>query len=425
MLRSIRTGVALAVILTAQPLVFSRPLAVAQGTAPRRADLLRDERRAKAAAVREPERATTEKLIIGLNNVVGFAGKLRGGLAGFHFATGDFPSGAGFAYGLGFTDLAVGSLYEDADLSNRLDVDAQVAFSTASYFRGRTEVALRNIRGAPFHVSLMGQYYEYAEEDFFGFGLDATRESDRTSYRLDAWEVGGDFQWEPESWLHFGGGAAFLSPRVRSGEDDLYPSTEEVFAPATLPGFSAEPDFVRIDGWLRVDRRDNPSYTRAGSFAGAKVSVYEDRDLGAFDFRRFEFEAQQYIPWLQEHRVLALRANAVITDTNSGSDVPFYFMPTLGGSSVLRGFRESRFRERNSILFGAEYRWEAWWALDMALFVDSGKVASDKSDLDFDNLQNSWGLGFRFHKFDAFVLRLDLAISREGFIPFLRYKSAF
>ena len=44
---------------------------------------------------------------------------------------------------------------------------------------------------------------------------------------------------------------------------------------------------------------------------------------------------------------------------------------------------------------------------------------------DFNNLEASYGLGFRFHANDAFVGRLDLAFSREGFIPFLSFVYVF
>ena len=52
-------------------------------------------------------------------------------------------------------------------------------------------------------------------------------------------------------------------------------------------------------------------------------------------------------------------------------------MPTLGGSTTLRGFSEFRFRDRNAFLINAEYRWEAFSGLDMALFGDWGDVATD------------------------------------------------
>ena len=68
----------------------------------------------------------------------------------------------------------------------------------------------------------------------------------------------------------------------------------------------------------------------------------------------------------------------MFTNAESDNSVPFYLQPTLGGASHLRGFRESRFRDQNSVLVGAEYRWEAWWALDAALFVDAGMVAPSR-----------------------------------------------
>ena len=156
-----------------------------------------------------------------------------------------------------------------------------------------------------------------------------------------------------------------------------------------------------------------------------RIADYRDQDTDLFDFRQLEVDLQQYVPWFHRYRVLALRASAVITDVDAGQAVPFYYMPTLGGGERLRGFRERRFRDRNSVLFTAEYRWEAWWALDMALFGEAGKVVFDRSDLDLSDLEAAYGLGFRFHSTDALALRLDLAFSREGFIPLLRYSHVF
>src|SRR6185503_7300575 len=118
-------------------------------------------------------------------------------------------------------------------------------------------------------------------------------------------------------------------------------------------------------------------------------------------------------------------AAAVMTDPRAGNDVPFFYQPTLGGARQLRGFREFRFQDRNSLSITAEYRWEASWMLDGALFVDAGKVAATRSDLNFRDLEVSYGIGFRLHSNSAFAARLDLAFSREGFIPLLRFEHVF
>jgi outer membrane protein assembly factor BamA len=174
-----------------------------------------------------------------------------------------------------------------------------------------------------------------------------------------------------------------------------------------------------------IDVRDNPMLPRNGGRYAVTFAQFDDRELGRFDFRRTDVSLQQYVPLPNRSRVLALRAEGVFTDADRGNQVPFYFHPTLGGASNLRGFREFRFRDENSVLLGAEYRWQAWWALDAALFVDAGTVAPTRRALSLDTMEAAYGVGFRVHSNSAFVARLDLAFSREGFIPLLRFEHAF
>ena len=55
--------------------------------------------------------------------------------------------------------------------------------------------------------------------------------------------------------------------------------------------------------------------------------------------------------------------------------------PTVGGSRTLRSVADYRFRDTNALWMNAEYRWEAFGLLDMALFTDFGNVAAKLSDL--------------------------------------------
>ena len=134
---------------------------------------------------------------------------------------------------------------------------------------------------------------------------------------------------------------------------------------------------------------------------------------------------QHYIPLPNRYRVLAFRAVGAFTEADSGQSVPFYLQPTLGGHRDLRGFRESRFRDNNTILLGAEYRWEAWWALDGAFFIDAATAGPTRKALSMNNVEVTYGVGFRFHSNSALAARLDLAFSREGFIPLLRFEHVF
>jgi outer membrane protein assembly factor BamA len=145
-----------------------------------------------------------------------------------------------------------------------------------------------------------------------------------------------------------------------------------------------------------------------------EVSDYSQASASGQSFRRLDAEVQQFVPFLRENWVLAFRALASTTDATDGNQVPYFLMPELGGSRNLRGFSAMRFRDRNRMLLTGEYRWSAGPLVDMALFVDAGKVAATVSDLNFDKLQVAHGIGFRVHTPAATVTRIELARSSEG-----------
>ena len=62
----------------------------------------------------------------------------------------------------------------------------------------------------------------------------------------------------------------------------------------------------------------------------------------------------------------------------------------------------------------------------MALFTDLGKVASSRADLDFDNLERAYGIGFRFNTYKSVFLRLDVAVAGvEAPRLFIKFNKAF
>ena len=100
----------------------------------------------------------------------------------------------------------------------------------------------------------------------------------------------------------------------------------------------------------------------------------------------------------------------------SDQEIPFFMLPTLGGSSTLRGYTSLRFRDRNSLLLQGEWRIMASRFLDSAVFYDAGKVTARRSDLDFDGLKHDYGFGLRFHGPISTPLRVELAKGSEGLV---------
>ena len=393
--------------------------------APNRIELLRARRLEKSQHVSPPQR---EKVDRGLRTFKGFIDRFNSvqeSSAGFYFATGDFPAGKGFAFGVGYQNRGLfQSGYVPETYPNRVDVTIEAAYSTRSYQQLSSDIVIRNIAGTFFNFGLHGKYFEWPQEDFFGIGQDA-QERDRSNYLLRQLEAGADFWLEPIKRFRIGGGAAYLSPKVGSGRDSRYPTVEQVFDTSQVFGFDRQPDFLRVDAFMDYDLRDNPDYPRRGTFLGAKFSNYRDRHFDLYHFRLWHFDLQHYIPLGNQYRTLVLHGNVAMSDVGSNDRFPFYYMPDLGGGERLRGFRERRFRDKNAVLAQIEYRWYASWFLDMALFVDAGKVASRRAEIDFSDWEYAGGLGFRIHTKRSFVYRMDIAFSRERLIPLFRSSVVF
>ena len=138
-------------------------------------------------------------------------------------------------------------------------------------------------------------------------------------------------------------------------------------------------------------------------------------DAGTYSHRRLDLEGQQFFPYFNQQRVVALFVKARFAYTGRDDRVvPFYLLPQLGGSFELRGFNDYRFSDSNAFMAAVEHRWYVFSGLEMALFVDAGKTVPEKGRVNFYELNYSGGIGLRARLRGAVVLRMDVATSREG-----------
>jgi hypothetical protein len=325
------------------------------------------------------------------------------------------PSGAGFALGGGFRH----------DLFDRR---ARVVFEAGESFRNyhmvRSDFSLPRLARGRLELGVEGVYRHQPQDDYYGPGPDS-RSEDRVSFLYKDQEFQGRAIATLRPWLSAGTRVAHLAPKIRSGTDDRFPSIEEVFDDAAAPGLSEQPAFLYGEGFAEVDYRDETGHTRAGGHYSLTFRKYSDRDFDKYGFRSVDLVLQQYIPIFDKKRVFALQLAVAGTDANDGHQVPFYMQPTLGGGQTLRTSRDYRFRDTHAMWMNAEYRWEAFSALDMALFTDWGKVAPKFSDLDFSNLEHAYGIGFRVIAARTVIFRLDLATGSEGMRTVVKYSRVF
>jgi len=174
---------------------------------------------------------------------------------------------------------------------------------------------------------------------------------------------------------------------------------------------------------IGVDTRNFREHPTKGVLLRATAAHYEDRDTGAYTHRRYDAEAAAFVPMAGERIVLALRGWAVNTPADNGWTVPFYMLPSLGGSNSLRSYADYRFHDRNMLLANAEVRLAMMTHVDLAFFADAGNVAARFEDLDLD--KQSFGAGLRFHTRRQTFARIDVANGREGWRALFRLTDPF
>jgi hypothetical protein len=335
---------------------------------------------------------------------------------GWYPRIGGLTTGGGFAGGLGYRKHLFG---------DQLFVNASAAISTKAYKQVVAHASYPGLFNGLLEIGSNFRWNDFPQEDFFGIGNGSARDR-RTNYALESTDVSGVVALKPLRWLRFGGEVGYFSPTLGPGTDPRFPPTELLFTDEEAPGLLAQPTYLYKNLFVEVDYRDQPGNPRSGGLWRAKYGAWNDRDMNAFDFGRFDAEVAHFFPIFDKKRVFAVRFGLSYVNNAPGNRVPFYFLPYIGGSDTLRGFKEFRFRDENVVFMNVEYRWEAFAGLDMALFFDAGEVRPDWEQIDFKDAKTSYGVGFRFNTYKSVFMRLDIgAGGREGTQIFFKFGPAF
>jgi hypothetical protein len=312
-----------------------------------------------------------------------------------HFGKGDITNGfyinhANMIPGAGW--LAAGPGYRHWYKQDSVFVDASTSLSIRGYKQAQGRLELPQLLRSRLALGTQVRWQDFPKVHYFGAGPD-TLEGARTEYRLRTQNAVAYATLRPVRWFDINGEIGWLKPE--------------------LPARSvAEPEFVHGQVSAMADGRDFPGHPTRGIMLRVAASRYEDRDLGAHSFDRYESEAAAFLPLAGSRVVLALRGWVVASETDPGQTVPFYLLPSLGGGNTLRGYVDYRFHDRNMAVANVELRFALMTHMDLALFGDAGNVAADRRDLDLE--KRSYGAGLRLHTRRETFAMLDVARGDEG-----------
>lgn len=377
-----------------------------------RIEAIEAERAVVAAHVQPDTKDKAERVFDRIEDITD---RIFGSTSGFRPVIGGLVTGSGFAAGVEYfrPDLANGNIVfrSSARGSFRLYelIDAELAFPHLARDR--------------MFASFSTAYRNFPTLHYYGPGPRSSKNG-RSNYRLEDATFDGRFGVRATRHLTLGGTAGFLKINIGPGTDERYASTERLYSPAQAPGIDRQADFLRAGPFLQFDYRDFPGAPHKGGNYTVSYIHYDDRTLGAHSHRKLSAEAQQYIPFFNQKRTIALRAKTELSYRNTNQVIPFYLQPVLGGSDDLRGFRPFRFYDNNLLVTNLEYRWEVNTGLDMAVFGDAGKVFHRHAQLNFADMETSAGIGLRFKSRRSVFMRWDVGFSREGFQLWIKFNSA-
>jgi outer membrane protein assembly factor BamA len=158
------------------------------------------------------------------------------------------------------------------------------------------------------------------------------------------------------------------------------------------------------------DTRDNQFYPGKGFYLKSTLSTAIQNIGSSYSFTQFTLDFRQYIQVFRNH-VFAWQA--LYTGIYSKNEVPFQLLPTIGGSDIMRGFRQGMYRDKEMIVFQSEYRVPVYKRLKAALFCSAGDVMN--YSLQINKLKMAYGGGLRYQLNDARVhLRFDIAKNNYG-----------
>ena len=199
------------------------------------------------------------------------------------------------------------------------------------------------------------------------------------------------------------------------------PDMVDVFPEFALPTIQ----LASAGAGLGYDLRDAAGHPTSGVFASGAATWWTSTDDNEFEWLHWSAQAQAHIPLGSAWHILSLKASAEEADpTGDLDEIPFFYLPTLGGSGTLRGFDSWRFRDRATAHATAAFRWRIWLehtqnpdkggVLEAALFYDTGTVGSAIDEISRDEIKHSYGLTISAYLLDSHLMTFGAGYSEEA-----------
>jgi outer membrane protein assembly factor BamA len=312
--------------------------------------------------------------------------------------------------------------------SNALGGALHMAAAGAASIAGDREitgnVALPRLAGGRLTLTLDVDATHLARELFYGTGM-TSAPTDAVPFTLDQRRAAANATFSAGQWLQISGSAGTLNARTTDAQGASIAPLSARFTPESAAGVGVD-HFRVVSLSAALDARDVPGNPRSGGGYVITLNRYFSALQRPSSFTQVDTEVEQHFSFWKRQRVVTLRAIASTAFTADGHAVPVYLQPALGGSRVLRGFVNGRFRDRSLLALQAEYGWDLSPLLSAVAFYETGAVGPALRTIVSRDFRRDYGIGFRFGSTRTVAFRTDVAFgSGEGMRLTMRFSHAF
>jgi hypothetical protein len=255
-------------------------------------------------------------------------------------------------------------------------------------------------------LELFGEYERRPKDPFYGIGNND--DAVETRHRQQLKRVTTTLDIQAAQNFHYRVAGALTD--LNYGVSDEGPAIDVMY-PTMLTGWTGTRNLY---GELEL-RYDSRHMTQTLESKGFLLDAFTGRihqlEAGN-DYWRYGGEAIHYLP-LGMGRTLVSRIH-LESVTGALNDVAFTQLPELGGKALLRGYAADRFRDRTALVGSAEYMWDLSAFLLASVFVDAGRVYSDITEINADDMRLGYGASLQLVQRRSFLAGISAASSIDG-----------
>lgn len=143
---------------------------------------------------------------------------------------------------------------------------------------------------------------------------------------------------------------------------------------------------------LSYDTRNHVNYPSKGSFVSAGFLHFPKLSEQNYSFRSVEFDARHFISVYKDYILAGNFYSAA-----SYGDIPFYYLPQLGGRSRMRGISNKFMYINTHVTYvQAEMRKHVWGRFGVVAFGAAGNAYSSLRTVSMEHNKFVYGVGLRF-----------------------------